>query len=325
MPVPYERVEKAFRGAGLRSFTKRKLQRWADEPGIEVVGPDGVGRRLGLLSGGRRKGRGYGKGVNWYLSETDLLTAAFIQYALDRMDKHTLGGHGLGDAGLWAFLWGAPVPLPVVRHYLLESLDRLEQRTNERLQSRKKDREDEVFELIDRLAQHTGYDDAVSKEAGVPIKDRIRLGQEVFSSWVGKKWTTKNERFTFFKRFTDEYSQKFTQRLAGSKTANTGQFFENSTPSTIEEGLRFHSFKNLREVYRTCPDERLLHIQATFSTGQQFLDAVSEAIRSKKRIPPPVMERVKDLRAFYNICASLGPGAVVSLMLEQKTMSASIG
>src|SRR5713101_1840094 len=142
--------------------------RWA-EPVVKIRDRDGTIRHFGLLTGGKPKGRGRGRGWDWTLSEDDLLTATFIQYALDRMAKHTLGGHTIGDAGLWSFLWGAPVQLPVIRYYLIESLDAREQRVTKRLQSHKADREDEVFDLIERLARHVAYDHPILKAADVRV------------------------------------------------------------------------------------------------------------------------------------------------------------
>lgn len=322
MPISYGRAEKALRAAGLRSFSKRKLQRWA-EPVVEISGPDGTAQPVGLLSGGQRKGQGQGRGVDWTLSDDDLLTATFIQYAFDQMEKGRLGGRTLGDAGLWAFLWGAPVPLPVVRHHLGQSSERIEKRVEERLRSRRASREDDVLDLVDRLARHMAYDDAVLKKVGVPVEDRTRLGQEALSAWVGNRWGLSDESAEFYNRFSGDYLQKITQLLAGLKTATTEQFFEALTPSGVERGLEFYSFKNLRDIYSKCPDQWLREIQTTFSEGQRFLDAVSDAIRSKRPVLPETMEQAKAIRALYNMLGHLTPEAVISLLLWRYTTKAT--
>jgi hypothetical protein len=272
-------------------------------------------KHLGLLTGGKPKGKGRGGGWDWTLSETDLLTATFIQYALDRMGKHTLGGHGIGDAGLWAFLWGAPVPLPVVRYYLIQSLDAVERQVKRRLESRKADREDEVFDLIDRLAQRLSYDHPVFKAAGVRVGDRERLGQETLSAFIGKRWETVNEPSEFYARFIEENWVKITRLLAGSQTANTEQYFEQFAPSRIEEELQFYSYTKLRAIYCTCPDKRLLVIQVKFANGQLFLDRIADALQRKKQIPKQELKRAEDLRALYSMLAHFSPEAVVGLLL----------
>ena len=318
MSIPYGRVEKAFRGAGLRTFSKRKLQRWA-EPVVEVPGPDGTLQRLGLLSGGKRRGKGRGAGVNWTLSKADFLTAAFIQYALDRMENRTLGrlgGHTLGDAGLWAFLWGAPIPLPVVRYYLLESLDRTEQQVMRRLESQREYQDDELDNLIERLARHMGYDHPVLKTAGVPVADRQRLGQEALSAWVGKRWEGEIEESSlFYTRITETHLKAIARLLAGDGGVNTEQFFDPLPPSQVEEELSFYSFAHLRELYRECPKEWLDVIQETFSERQRFLDAVSDAIRKKREVPDAIMQQAKDLRALHTMLSRLSPETAVGLML----------
>ncbi len=315
--IPYERVVKGLRGAGLRSFTKRKLQRWA-APVVEVRGSDGTVRRLGLLSGGIRKGQGRGRGWGWVLPEADLVTATFIQHALDRVAKRTLAGDGLGDAGLWAFLWGAPVPLPVVRHYLIESLDQVEHAITARLESRRKYHDDEPTDLILRLAKHMAYDDVALKSAGVPLKDRARLGEQALAHMTGRRWDLDEGAPEFYARFSEGYFHRITQALSGSDAPIKEEFFEPLDPNRVEEEQQFFSFKNLRHLYQNqkeCPDDWLLQAQAKFSSGQRFLDAVTEAIQKKQHIPDAVMDQAKSLRGLYTMLAKFPPQSVMSFLL----------
>lgn len=313
MSIPYDRVEKALRQVGLRSFSKRKLQRWATP--VEVRDAKGKVHHLGLLSGGKRRGKGQGLGWDWTLSENDILAATFIEYALDRMAKRDLGGDGLGDAGLWAFLWGAPIQLLLVRHYITKSLDRTEKAITARLESRKRYDDDEPMDLISRLAKHLAYDDVALKKADVPLRDREHLGEHALAHATGRRWGLDHDTAEFYQRFTESYFGAVTQTLSGSDRPVSEEFFAPFNLSRIGQDQHFFSFKHLRRLYRDCPDEWLLQIQQQFSGGQRFLDAITDAIHEKRRIPEAVMEQAKRLRDLYTTLSKLPPEAVMSLLL----------
>jgi hypothetical protein len=316
MLLTYGQVERALRRHGLAGFSKRKVQRLA-APVVTVIGDDGREQRVGIISGGKRKGRGYGRGWDWVLPDHDLITIVFVEYALEQTRKQALRGDTIGDAALWAWLWGAPVPLPVVRHYLLHSLDRGEKTITARLHRARRYQDDEPYDLIDRVATKMAYDHPVLKKVGVPVTDLQDGIANTLATLYGLKWSSAQDALDVRMRTVAEPRwTELKQILAGDGSFGIDRFFSDIGPSDITRDRRLFTFKNLRKTYRHCPDDWLQRTQAQFSGQRRFIDSVADALRAGQTVPDTVMALAKDLGALHAMLSHLSPDAVISLHLD---------
>jgi hypothetical protein len=316
MLLTYGQVERVLRRHGLKDVSKRKVQRLA-APVVTVIGDDGRKQRVGIISGGNRKGRGYGRGWDWVLPEHDLITIVFVEYALEQMRKRVLRGDTIGEAALWAWLWGAPVLLAVVRYYLLQSLDRAEKAITVRLYRARRYQDDEPYDLIDRVATKMAYDHPVLKKVGIPVADLQPGIADALATLRGLKWSNAQDALDVRMRTVAEPGWTgLMQILAGDGSSNVDQFFTDIGPSDIARDRRLFTFKSLRGTYRHCPDEWLLRTQAQFSGQHRFIDTVADALRAGQSVPDTVMTLAKDLGALHTMLSHLPPDAVISLHLD---------
>jgi len=289
MPLSADQILGQMRHAGFRSFSLRKLERWAN---------------LGAVPHPKRKGLGRGKGFVYLWSEDALWGALFIEDAL-RWQK----SRRFEDAVLWAWLRGAPVPLGAIRRYLAGGIGRQRAWLERHLNKQRQHGAEEPLDLVDRLSRVFAYKHGTLRKIGTPLSHRKRLMQETLANLIGERWSADGRTAKIYGRA----DKTILAPLIGIDW-NRLQAYFTPTRETVSE-RRFFNYAELEREARTVPDETLLAARASFA-GQMFrtMDVLTR-IQSRRRVPSREKARAEDTYRIYSILFQLDPSWVIMLFL----------
>ncbi len=299
---------KGVRRAGYRNFTEQKLLRWV-RPIVEVKTASGV-KRIGAVPSPRRRGLGRGQGFAFDWSEAAFSSALFIAGAFQMMRKNKMG-RWFGHAVLRAWLIGAPIPIMVVRKYLVEAFKRQHVWAKRRFRKYTRSRGDDPLNIIDRWATAHSYKTA-HRRAGVSQRTWEDLSCEALASQVSRRYHDDEELIELYDR-TPELVSQLMNRPSEKDMQN---FF--CAPASIPEQRRFFDLGHLQKLLRErreCPDHWLLKARGLYAGRVWYLAGVAEAIRAGKKISKRAKEQIEREMSLYTLLSKMSPENVLSQYL----------
>ncbi len=288
MPMSTSELVKRVREAGLRAFSRRKLERWATL---------GVVPRLHPRK--RRKGRGRGKG--WTESQWPgeaFWISLFVEDAFTWMK-----GRRFIDAVLWAWLRGAPVGLRVVRRYLEASYQEERLRLERRLERQRRPDDEEVHDAIDRLAQAFAYQNPTLRMMKVPFQVRHLAMQQVLAQLAAEPLPDTA------RSATANYERAWEAILGGLGLA------WGTRPKEVAAQHRFFSYRNLESLARTLQQRQLLAAREVFVANFYGAFMALERPQSQGDVAPFDRSSAELTARLYSILFQMPPAWVTALFL----------
>jgi hypothetical protein len=282
MPLRTQHVVAAVRTAGFKSFTARKLERWAN---------------LGAIPHAQRRGAGRGKGWRFEWPDEALLCALLIADAFTWQK-----GRRLRDAVLWAWLRNAPVPMPCVRRCLQESY-RASHRGLQRELQQGRYPGDEPLDLVDRLAQTLAQRHETLRTARVPKATRLAAMQETIAQVTGQRWPGRGSR-----------AAKNYRRLWGA-LVDEQRFPWATETREVRRQQAFFQYGHLEGLARTAPDEHWLAARARFAHHFYVTAATMRRVAAGKLVSAAERAEAVGNHQMYNALFQLHPAWVAALML----------
>lgn len=276
---------------GLKRFTARKLERWAN---------------LGVLPHAKRKGRGRGKGWDYLWPDEAMGGALFIADAFTWQKSRRFE-----DAVLWAWLRGAPIPVDVVRKYLLQGISRQRSWLDEHLRRQEHRPGDQPLDLVDRLAQILAAKHGTLRSLRVPTRERLRLMQESLAHLVGEKWSEgRKETVELYTRA----DQTILSPLIGLPWEQLKRHF--SPAKDVPSEQRFFSYSQLERLVKSTHEELLLAAREAFARPFYATLAVISRLQAGDRVPAAAKAQAQEIYQIYSIVFQMDPSWVIVLFLK---------
>jgi hypothetical protein len=286
VPLTTSELVERVRAAGLLGFSPRQLERWA---------------HLGVVPHAQRVGRGRGRGWRFLWPDEALPIALFVADALAWQPRHSFR-----EAVLWAWLRGAPIALPVIRHYLAASF-RLARRKLERQLNALRRREDELLDVIDRAALTRARRPGLRKWGG-PLSQRRALMQQVVSLAAGTVWSARPP-----KRRAAVYEQTWTA-LPG----HLGLPLPFATdPAEVRRQEGFFAWPQLERWAGTVEDHVLRAIQHAFSGRVFAVEEICRRARQGQHVRRRQLAAAAEDRRVLDVLFRLHPAWVTACMFYQ--------
>lgn len=285
MPLTSPQIVAQVRKAGLKNFTARKLERWAS---------------LGAIPHPKRKGKGQGRGWEFLWDNQALVSALLIADAFTWQR-----GRRFEDAVLWAWLRGGPIPLPIVRRYLVRAYAYLHRWLEQHLKAHRRNQEDEPLDLVDRLARVFSRRHDTLRAEGVPMKTRVPVMRETLAGVMGLQWS-------------DEASET----VKSYRQAWQAIFGRLGLPwaTTSPEGRRQQAFFEFRRLERLArkdaTDDELLAARGAFAQGFYQIATAIKRVAAGQRLPASQRSETEAAYRIYSILFQMDPAWVTALFLD---------
>lgn len=283
MPLTTAQIVAPVRKAGLKDFTARKLERWAN---------------LGAIPHPKRRGKGRGRGWEFLWPDQALVCALLIADAFAWQK-----GRRFEDAVLWAWLRGGPIPLPVVRRYLARAYAQSHGWLERHLKGERRDEEDEPLDLVDRLARVFARKHETLRAEGVPMKTRVPVMREAVAHLMGLRWS--EDKSETAKSYRQAWEAIF-GRLGIPWATTTAE---------ARRQQAFFEYRRLERLARNATDDELLAARNAFAQGFYQTAEAIERVSAGQRLPASQRSEAEATYRNYSILFQMDPAWVTALFL----------